>query len=230
MIKIVQCWDDGVEDDIRLCELLRAKGAKASFNLNPGLHYSQRGHSWRYNDCKDVLRLAKPELRTVYDGFTIANHSMTHPWPTRIPLAAWQREVEDGRKQLQDIFGQPVLGFVYPFGDTNVATTEVVRAAGHVYARTCANATPCFPPADPMLFAADCHHAEPTFWERYEKAKAAGSSVFYFWGHSYELVTETDWLLLAEKLDRFNEDQDAVWADLPGLFANSTARSEKAKS
>jgi hypothetical protein len=37
-IRIVQCWDDGVEDDIRLCALLRSLGAKATFNLNAGLH------------------------------------------------------------------------------------------------------------------------------------------------------------------------------------------------
>lgn len=41
-MRIVQCWDDGVEDDIRLCEILRKHGAKASFNLNPGMHGSQR--------------------------------------------------------------------------------------------------------------------------------------------------------------------------------------------
>jgi peptidoglycan/xylan/chitin deacetylase (PgdA/CDA1 family) len=224
MIKIVQCWDDGVEDDIRLCELLRQKGAKASFNLNPGLHGKQRGARWRYEDRKDVLRLAKSELRAVYDGFTIANHSVTHPWPTRIPLAEWQREVADGRKQLQDIFGQPVLGFAYPYGDTNAVTAEVVRAAGHVYARTGAKATPCFPPADAMRFAADCRYTAPDFWERYAKAKAANASVFYFWGHSYQFVAEADWQAFAGKLDRLNADPDAIWADLPELFVQSSAQ------
>ena len=218
MMKIVQCWDDGVEDDIRLCELLREKGAKASFNLNPGFAGAQRVCHWRYNDCKDVVRLAKPELPAVYNGFTIANHSVTHPWPTRIPIAEWRREVSDGRRQLQDIFGQPVLGFAYPYGDTNAATAEAVQDAGHVYARICANATPCFPPADPMLFAADCHHADPDFWEHYAKAKAANAGVFYFWGHSYEFVTAADWQVFSDKLDRFNADPDAVWAELPDLF------------
>jgi peptidoglycan/xylan/chitin deacetylase (PgdA/CDA1 family) len=223
MIKIVQCWDDGVEDDIRLCELLREKQAKASFNLNPGLHGPHRGFRHRYKDCKDVLLLAKPELRAVYDGFTIANHSVSHPWATRIPLADWQREVEDGRKQLQDIFSQPVWGFAYPYGDTNGATTGVVRDAGHIYARSCGNATPCYPPANPMQFAPDCHHAAPDFWERYARAKAVNAGVFYFWGHSYEFVTEQDWQFFASKLDRFNADPEAVWVNLPELFLGETA-------
>lgn len=218
MIKIVQCWDDGVEDDIHLCEILRAAGARATFNLNPGSHLTTRSNPWRYRDRKDVIHLARGELLSTYAGFTIANHSVSHPWPTRIPLEDWRREVSDGRKQLQDIFGQEIAGFAYPFGDTNRETAEVVREAGHDYARLCTNETPCFPPADPMFFASDSHHSDPDFWKRYERAKAAGSQVFYFWGHSYEFVTEDDWNVFANKLALFNADPDAVWADLPDLF------------
>ncbi len=219
MIKIIQCWDDGVEDDIRLCELLRARGAKASFNLNSGLHGAVRSEPWRYKDVKDVRRLARAELAGVYEGFTIANHTATHPWATRIPLEEWRREVEDGRRQLQDIFQQPVAGFAYPFGNCDEATAEVVKNAGHVYARTCGNATPCFPPADPMRMPSDCHHSVPDFWDRYERAKVAGAPAFYFWGHSYEFVDENDWAVFSAKLDRFHSDPDAIWADLPGLFS-----------
>lgn len=218
MIQIVQCWDDGVLDDIRLTELLREKNAKASFNLNMGLHDDQRSQPWRYQDGKDVIRLARSELTGVYDGFTIANHSLTHPWPTRIPIADWEREVIENRRQLQDLFQQPILGFAYPFGDHDAATRDIVRATGHVYARTCVNATPCVPPATPMATPTDCHFAAPHFWSRYEKAKAAGSSVFYFWGHSYEMLTEADWQAFAHKLDRFNADPDAIWAHLPDVI------------
>lgn len=218
MIRIVQCWDDGVEDDIRLCELLREKGAKASFNLNAGLHAARRSGTWRYKGSKDVLRLAKSELLSVYDGFTIANHSLTHPWPARIPLQQWESEVLDGRKQLQDLFSAPVSGFAYPFGEVNPAVADIVREADHVYARTCENTTPCFPPTEPLRFAADCHYAAMDFRERYQHAKSVNSSVFYFWGHSYEFLTEADWQDFSGKLDLFNMDPDAVWCDLPDLF------------
>ena len=218
-MKIIQCWDDGVNDDVRLCELLRGVDARATFNLNPGLHGRERGPVSRYKDKKDVVKLARGELVETYKGFTIANHSRTHPWPTRIPIEDWRHEVLDARKELQDLFGQEIRGFAYPFGDVNEATAAVVRDAGHVYARTCVNRTPCYPPDDPMLFAADCHFAVPDFWERFERAKATSSPVFYFWGHSYELVTEDDWRAFAEKLKRLNEDPDTEWADIPDLFA-----------
>ncbi|MBR4220923.1 MAG: hypothetical protein IKR81_07200, partial [Victivallales bacterium] len=37
-VKVAQCWDDGVCNDIRVTEILRKYNAKATFNLNPGSH------------------------------------------------------------------------------------------------------------------------------------------------------------------------------------------------
>ncbi|MBI5425833.1 MAG: polysaccharide deacetylase family protein [Opitutae bacterium] len=223
VMKIVQCWDDGVVDDIRLCSLLRARGARATFNLNYGLHGAGRGHAWVYQQTKVVQRLALAELHETYLGFTIANHTLTHPFPSRLSLSEWRREVTDGRAQLQDHFQQEVSGFAYPYGEYDDALAEVVRDAGHVYARTCRNATPCLPADDNLMLATDCHHADPAFWERYGAAKAARAPVFYFWGHSYEFMTESDWADFDAKMQRISADPDVQWADLPELF-NSSAR------
>ena len=40
MIKVAQCWDDGVINDIKVADLCRKYGAKATFNLNPALHHA----------------------------------------------------------------------------------------------------------------------------------------------------------------------------------------------
>lgn len=217
-MKIVQCWDDGVEDDIRLCELLRSVGAQATFNLNAGLHGATRGEAWLFRGSKEVRKLAKNELAAVYEGFEIANHTLTHPSADKIAPGEWKREVLEGRSRLEDLFGRRVAGFAYPFGHCPPHAVEVVRGAGHAYARTCKNATPSFPPADPMLLAADCHFLDPRFWDLCEQAKSAGSPAFYFWGHSYELCTEGDWRSFEEKLRRLESDPDAEWGSLSALF------------
>lgn len=219
-MKIVQCWDDGVEDDIHLIELLRKHGAKASFNLNAGLHGSRRGGTWRYKDTKEVRRLALGELCDVYEGFTIANHTLTHPWLDQITPDQMRLEVVEGRERLQDIFGQEVTGFAYPYGKHTPHVVKAVREAGHVYARTCGNLHPAFPvTGDPMTLASDCHFKDPQFWKYYDKAKAAGAPAFYFWGHSYEMLTDDDWNEFASKLARFRDDPEAAWGELPELFA-----------
>lgn len=220
MIQIVQCWDDGVVDDIRLVEILRKHDAKATFNLNPGLHSSVRGNGWRFRDCKDVLRMTLGELAEVYRGFSIANHSMTHPFPLKIELAEWKTDVEDGKKHLEDLFGRPIPGFAYPFGQTSPEIARVVEEAGHTYARTTMKATPCFPPASPFLFAPDCHFLAKDFWERLERAKTSPGGVFYFWGHSYELVTDEEWSGFEQTIQRLSADPELKWVDVHELFSS----------
>ncbi len=217
-LRVVTCWDDGNLDDIRLCELFRKYRAKASFNLNPGQHRKERYAAWKYKESFPVIRLSWAELPSVYEGFTVANHTLTHPWASKISLDSWRHEVVKARQLLQDHFHQPIHGFAYPFGDSTPETARVVAEAGHLYARTCEAVTPCFPPQDPMLMPTDCHHAEPTFWERYAKAKLSPGRVFYFWGHSYEFTDDAAWASLQEKLARISSDSDAVWTELPSLF------------
>ncbi len=223
-MKLVQCWDDGVEDDIRLIEILRRHGAKASFNLNPGLHGEQRGGTWRYQEVKDVRRLARGELLDVYDGFTIANHTVSHPWPLKISIEEWRREVVDGRRMLQDWFQQPVHGFVYPFGQRSDETDVVVREAGHLYARGTGRVSeseaPGFPPADPLRFVPDGHFRDAALRDKWLAAQASGREVFYFWGHSYEMVSEEDWEAFERLIAEFSGDSECVWADLPDLFSD----------
>jgi peptidoglycan-N-acetylglucosamine deacetylase len=212
---VVQCWDDGVTTDVRLTELLRRHGAKATFNLNAGLHAMQRKAGWVYKGT-EVWRLGWDELGEVYEGFTIANHSLTHPRLDQMPIEAARKDIAEGRSRLQQFFGQPVLGFAYPGGTYNEAVMEAVREAGHVYARTVRYVESPFPPANPMAFHPCCHFLAPDLWDRYEKARAGG--VFYFWGHSYEMITEALWAGLEATLARISRDPAARWGEVADLF------------
>lgn len=216
-IKVVQCWDDGVHDDLRVMEILRKYGAKASFNLNAGIHKPTRESGWKYRGVKDVYRLALPELTSAYEGFLVANHSLTHPHLEEIPITDAVREIREGRDRLEQIFGYAVVGFAYPFGTHNEAVRDAVRDAGHLYARTTENVADVFPPADPMAFASNCHFKNAEFWTRFEHVKQVGG-VFYFWGHSYEIMDESEWAAFDEQIDRLSADPAVVWTDLPALF------------
>ncbi len=215
-LTVVQCWDDGVTTDERLIAILRRHRALATFNLNAGLYAAQRKPGWNHRGT-EVSRLGWDEMRELYRGFTIANHSLTHPSLDKVPIAAARREIEDGRKRLQDFFDQPVLGFAYPNGTYNEPVMEAVRAAGHVYARTVRNVARPFPPENPMAFHPCCHFLAPDFWARHEAARAGG--VFYFWGHSYELITEAMWAGFDAQIARISADPGARWGGVADLFA-----------
>ncbi len=213
---VVQCWDDGVEADVRLVEILRKHRAKATFNLNAATHEAKRStKGWVFKGT-EVKRLGWDEMKELYQGFKIANHSLTHPALDKIPIEAARKDIVEGRRQLEQFFGEPILGFVYPFGTYNEAVMEAVREAGHVYARTTHNVDHPFPPEDAMAFHPCCHFLAPDLWERYQRAKAGG--VFYFWGHSYEMVTEDMWNAFDKLIERISADPDSRWGDVVDLF------------
>lgn len=215
---VVQCWDDGVTADIPLTNILRRHGATATFNLNAGSHSKQRTPGWVHRGTH-VAKLAWDEMRAVYEGFTIANHSLTHPHLEQIPVADARRDIAEGRDRLQQFFGQPVLGFAYPFGSYSEAVMQAVREAGHIYARTTHNVERPFPPENPMAFHPCCHFLAPDLWDRYERARPGG--VFYFWGHSYEMVDDAMWKAFEDVIERISDDPAARWGNLTDLFSGA---------
>ena len=214
-MKLVQCWDDGVATDVRLVSVLRRHGARATFNLNAGLHATGRQLGWHHRDT-EVWRLALDELREVYDGFGIANHSLTHPHLDQLPIGDARREIQDGRTRLQALFDQPVRGFVYPFGSFNASVAQAVRDAGHLYARTTVDAEAGVGTRDAMVAAPSCHFLAPDFWQRFDRARSAGT--FWFWGHSYELVGEAMWAAFDRSLAKLCAEPGVEWCDPTALF------------
>ncbi len=221
VMTVVQCWDDGLTTDARLADVFRRNGAKATFNLNAGLHEPHRNPVWTYKGVQ-VTRLSWSAMRQIYAGFTIANHSLTHPNLEQIPVETARHEIVEGREQLQQFFGQPVMGFAYPFGTYSEVIMELVREAGHRYARTTHNVEQPYPPENPMAFHPSCHFLAPDLWLRYEKARKGG--VFYFWGHSYELITESMWDAFEKMVERISTDSAARWGDLADLFDSTSGK------
>jgi len=215
-IRVAQCWDDGVTDDIRLIEILRRYNAKASFNLNIKLH-DDTSAGWRFRDVKDVHRIAKSDLVGVYDGFLVANHTATHPSLTKLAPEDAVRDIRDGKEMLEQLFGYAVTGFAYPFGDYNSAVEDMVRDSGHVYARAVPPIDDVLLNTSPMAFRPNCHFMAADFQSRFEHA-ASSSGIFYFWGHSYEMVTDDDWNCFEAKIKLLAENPRVNWIDLPSLF------------
>lgn len=159
---VVQCWDDGVKTDVRLVDMLRRHGAKATFNRNAGLHDRHRQFGWIHGG-NEVSRLGWDEMKKVYQGFTIANHTLTHPRLELMERAAAWCEIAEGRDRLQQFFGQAVSGFAYPFGTCNEAIIQMVRDSGHVYARTTASVSHPFPRTMPCFFIPVAIFSRQTF-------------------------------------------------------------------
>lgn len=233
MMKVVQCWDDGIENDIRLADLFRKYGAKATFNLNPGLMDPEKrgvtGFRKQGEGCNNhnfgfsCGKLSHRDIPEVYAGFELASHCWRHENAGTVPDADWIKSALDARHFVEDIAQKPCRGFAWPCGIATDATVALLRENGFAYGRTTKTTFDVTDCAEPLALAPNCHFKAPDFWQRYTKAKETG--VFYFWGHSYELFRyEEMWATFEEMIKYITEDPDAEWANVIDIVPLLRAR------
>ena len=223
MIKVAQCWDDGVITDIRLIEILRKYNAKATFNLCPGTHADERrepcwmpkgysGWSCRgFHGGKPALN----ELKEIYSGFKVASHCMRHECAGQLPDDLFLKAALDARHYLEDLFQCECPGFAWPCGRYTETTANALREAGFKYGRTTQYIDDVSQYQHPMVLRSNCHYQNGEFYSLYQKAKEDGNEFFYFWGHSYEMQdSEGMWKQLEDKIQFISEDPDAIWCDV----------------
>ena len=222
-MKVVQCWDDGVVNDIRLTDLLRKHGAKATFNLNPGLmDPEKRGTpTWvkqgvgtnNHNFGFACGKLCHRDIPEVYRGFKLASHCWRHQNAGTIPDSEWIKAAMDARKFVEDIVQEPCPGFAWPCGVFTQGTIDLLRENGFAYGRTTKTTFDVTDCSEPLAISPNCHFKAPDFWQRYAKAKEVGA--FYFWGHSYELFRYDEmWDSFESMIKYISDDPDAEWADV----------------
>ena len=212
MVKVAQCWDDGVLNDIKLTDLLRKYGAKATFNLNPALHYAkERFHSgWKYKDYSPG-KLAWNEVTSVYEGFDVASHTMCHCNAGMVDDKVFFAEAVMAKDILEDLFQKECTGFAWPCGKYTEKTADMLLEAGFTYGRTVETTERVSGFAHPMILHSSCHFMSPDFWNAFEKAKTT-DGIFYFWGHSYEMMDDAElWEEFENKLRRLAADSEVEW-------------------
>ena len=212
MIKVAQCWDDGVLNDIKLTDLLRKYNAKATFNLNPALHPAKERLTtgYVYNGyCTG--KLAWNEVTSVYDGFDVASHTMCHCNAGVVDDKVFLFEAVGAKHILEDLFQKECPGFAWPCGRHTPETADMLLEAGFTYGRTVKYTDRVSAFDHPMRLNSSCHFMSPDFWTAFEKAKST-DGIFYFWGHSYEMMEDPVlWADFEEKLRRLSQDSEVQW-------------------
>ena len=222
MVKVACCWDDGVVNDIRLIELLRKYHAKATFNLNPGNMTPQRGtpewvpptaQGWSYQGFRDG-KVGLNELRDIYGDFQVASHGWFHKHAHRVSTEEFIKDAVDARKYLEDVFQRECPGFAWPHGAYTTETCYRMLEEGFAYGRTTEYTDHVGKTDAPMRLQSSCHYLNWQFNEKFQAAKASGD-IFYFWGHSYEMMDcENLWRQLEMKLAMLAADPDVEWIDV----------------
>ena len=121
---VTTSWDDGHPCDLKVAELLRARGLPGTF------YFPFIGH---HGGCT----LERAQLRSLAsEGFEVGGHGMSHNILPPLRSKEIAREVGICRNRLEDILGKQVRMFCYPKGRFNAAVIRHVKDAGYEGART----------------------------------------------------------------------------------------------
>ncbi len=189
-------FDDGVKQDLRLIELLNKYRLKATFNLNSAL-LGTKGTLVRNERTVNFDKISVADARRAYEGHEVAAHTLSHPTLVDLSDEDVVFQIETDRKILSDVFGYEVVGMAYPGGcvnnDERVAKLAETRT-GIKYARTITSSNDFSFPKNlfrlqPSVYYIDVDNLF-SLAKKFLSNDAPEDSVFYIWGHSFEMDAE----------------------------------------
>ena len=217
MKAVTLSYDDGVQQDIRMIEILDKYGIKCTFNING---YALEDEERSYPEGQIHRRMARREATEVYskaieNGHEVATHGYSHPFLDKLPQEMVAYEIVEDRKCIEEMFGKIIKGHAYPFGTTSDSVVEVLRNCGILYARTTAATKRFDVPSDWLRLPSTCHHNEPQLMQLVDKflnepQRYPNPQLFYLWGHTYEFDTNNNWDVI-EKFAEAIGNRDEVW-------------------
>ena len=206
-------YDDGVEQDMQLIEIMNKHGLKGTFNLNSGLYAAEgtvypKGHVHR--------RMTENQVTETFmnSGQEVAVHSLTHPFLEQLPINMVVKEIIKDRENLETQFGTIVRGMAYPFGTLSDSVVAALQLCGIVYSRTVVSTNDFRVPTDWMRLTATCHHNSPelqSLAKKFVEDKVTHAPyLFYLWGHSYEFEANNNWNVI-ENFAQYIGNRDDIW-------------------
>lgn len=121
---VTTSWDDGDPCDLKVAELLRARGLAGTFYI-PLIGYDGR----RTLDTEHLRWLAS-------GGFEIGGHGTSHNALPHLGPKEIAREVRICKSRLEDVLGGQVQMFSYPKGRHSAEVIGHLKEAGYMGART----------------------------------------------------------------------------------------------
>lgn len=222
-------YDDGVEQDIRLIEIMKKNGIKGTFNINSGL-YPDEGHKWPEGQIHRRMSLAECKKAYCRNGIEVAIHGTDHPFWDSLPTSEAMWDIINDRRTLEAQFGTIIKGGAYPYGAFSDDVVEILRLAEIKYCRT-VNSTHSFDmPKDWLRLNPTCHHGDGKLFELIDKFLCEETKrapmLFYLWGHSYEFERDDNWHVIENALEKLGGHDDVWYATNTELYDYTHAFSE----
>ena len=207
-------YDDGVVQDRKLVQLFDYYGVKGTFNLNANTFGFKGSKSYKGRNPVDVSKIERSEVKELYKNQEIGGHSLNHPDLAASNSSTAMYEIIEDKKQLEELSGEPLKMFAYPFGTFNDETKQLLKLAGYKGARTTISTHSFKLPDDPFELNPTCHHNDKELLNLVQEFISSDSfrpQLFYVWGHGYEFDDHDNWKVMDELLSTIALYKDRIW-------------------
>jgi peptidoglycan/xylan/chitin deacetylase (PgdA/CDA1 family) len=131
--KIILTFDDGYEDNYTLLfPLLKEFGFTAVIYLVTRLKRNEWGIKENEPAC-NLLSTAQIKEMDAF-GIEFGSHTCTHQALNHLSIQEARVEIEDSKKDIEELLQKPILSFAYPYGGISPQVKELVKAAGIPFA------------------------------------------------------------------------------------------------
>jgi len=217
---LIMSYDDGLDDDIALAQLFDHYGIIGTFNLNSGLLDTRA--IWNEGKPNEILQtyLSKDTLVHVFKNHEIAVHGTYHKALVDLSDKEILEEINVDIENLTILSDRKISSMAYAFGSTNDHVAEVIGTTPLTNARTVKSSYNFDLPENYYLWSPTCHDSEALeYLEAYICLDSPSLSLFYVWGHSWELrdtLRNQNILKFCNKIG----DRDDIWYTGAGNFAD----------
>lgn len=217
---LIMSYDDGLDDDIALAQLFDRYGIIGTFNLNSGLLDTRA--IWNEGKPNEILQtyLSKDTLVHVFKNHEIAVHGTYHKALVDLSDKEILEEINVDIENLTILSDRKISSMAYAFGSTNDHVAEVIGTTPLTNARTVKSSYNFDLPENYYLWSPTCHDSEALeYLEAYICLDSPSLSLFYVWGHSWELrdtLRNQNILKFCNKIG----DRDDIWYTGAGNFAD----------
>jgi peptidoglycan/xylan/chitin deacetylase (PgdA/CDA1 family) len=148
---VVLTFDDGCQNFADFAwPVLKSYGFAASVYVVSAL--VGKPSEWFARDGREAPPIMTAEtLRALHrEGVNFGPHTLSHPRLSGLPREQMRHEIVESKRQMEEILGEPMQDFCYPYGDYDDAVVKTVREAGFRAALSCIRGSARPGEEDPM--------------------------------------------------------------------------------
>lgn len=208
-------YDDCMEEDQKLIDLMEKYKMKCTFNLIPGW-FAEEGKQYPADETYRLTSASLAKKMYHHPLVEVANHGFQHQYMSALTQAEMADDMLTCRKALEKMFKRNVRGMAYPYGWYSEELMQVLAMCGIQYSRTVNSTNDFSIPENWLEWHPTCHHDDERLMELTEqfvqKNVKENPLLFYVWGHTFEFERNNNWNRIEEFMQAVSGREDTWYA------------------